>query len=533
MKKGTNIKLLLKEFDNFAEKKRPIGQKEWSRLTRKHNNEDSSLPSKSQILNFVKRKNLSLRKETLEFIKMKPTRTISGVTPITIFTKPYMCSGECIFCPTSSKTPKSYLIEEPGIQRASALKYDPYKQVKMRIKTVEDIGHNAEKVELIISGGTWDDYEINYRIWYMLEVFRALNQIPSRPYSKPTNYVENIGELKDLHEKNTQAKHRNVGICIETRPDKIDEETVRMYRVFGVTKVQLGVQTLNEKVLEANTRGHSKAQTLKAIELLRLIGVNIHIHWMCNLYKSDPKTDYEDFREVFKSKRVKPDEIKIYPCSLVEGIKLHEKHKKGDYKPYDMDTLISLLTKCKSIVPKYCRINRLMRDIPSQLIIAGNKTTNLREKVQEHMREKNLQCKCIRCREVKDKEYNELSFKKITYETSISQEYFLEYITEGDKLAGFLRLSIYKNRNALLIQTPAMVRELHIYGVSLNLKSKSKYSKQHKGIGTKLLAKAEEIAKKENIKRIAVISAVGTRNYYKKRGYVIEKKYGYVLKNLD
>lgn len=533
MKKELNIKKLLEELDSFSEKEKPVGQKQWSRLTRKYINTDGSLPSKNQILNYVRREKVVLRKETLEIIKMKPTRTISGVTPITIFTKPYKCSGECIFCPTSAKTPKSYLLEEPGIQRAFALNYDPYKQVKMRIKTIEDIGHNAEKVELIISGGTWDDYDMNYRIWYMLEIFHALNDMPSEEYSEESDYTKRVEELKELHETNTNAKHRGVGICIETRPDKIDEEAVKMYRIFGVTKVQLGLQSLNEDILEANTRGHTKEDTLKAMELLRLIGVNIHIHWMCNLYKSTPELDYEDFKEVFENERVKPDEIKIYPCSIVEGIALHEKYKSGDYKPYDIETLIDFLAKCKSFVPHYCRINRLMRDIPSQLIITGNKITNLREKVQKHMEERNMQCECIRCREVKNKEYDKVKLNVTNYETNISQEYFLEYITEENKLAGFLRLSIYKNRDALLTNTPAMVRELHVYGISLNLKDKSKYSKQHQGIGTKLLKKAEEITKGENIGSIAIISGIGTRNYYKKRGYMIEKEYGYALKNLN
>jgi len=306
----------------------------------------------------------------------------------------------------------------------------------------------------------------------------------------------------------------------------------RVAKIFGVTKVQLGVQSLNEKILEANTRGHSREEVFKAMELLRLLGVNMHIHWMCNLYKGNPKLDFEDFEEIFSNERAKPDEIKMYPCSMVEGIKLYEIYKKGGYEPYTTQTLIELLAKCKELVPNYCRINRLMRDIPSQLIMVGNKSTNLREKVQDFMKEKNKSCKCIRCREIKNKEHGLLKLKKTIYQTSISTEYFLEYVTEENKIAGFLRLSIYKKRNALLVDTPAMVRELHIYGTSLNLKDKSKYSNQHKGFGSKLLLEAEKIAKDLKIEKMAIISGVGTRNYYKKRGYVIEKEYGYALKNL-
>jgi elongator complex protein 3 len=532
MEEYTNSKNLIENLERLLKKEPFLKPEKWSQLVRKYRKNDDSIPSKNYILQHIKKNNIEVKKETLEAIKMKPTRTISGVTPITIFTKPYKCSGNCIFCPTSSKTPKSYLLEEPGIQRASALNYNPYDQVKLRIRALEAIGHNTDKIELIISGGTWDDYDLNYRIWYITEVFRALNGVYSEKFCEKTNYKKEIDNLKKLQEENTHAKRRNVGICIETRPDKINIEALKWYRIFGVTKVQLGVQSLNEKILEANTRGHSREEVFKAMELLRLLGVNIHIHWMCNLYKGNPKLDFEDFEEIFSNERAKPDEIKMYPCSMVEGIKLYEIYKKGGYEPYTTQTLIELLAKCKELVPNYCRINRLMRDIPSQLIMVGNKSTNLREKVQDFMKEKNKSCKCIRCREIKNKEHGLLKLKKTIYQTSISTEYFLEYVTEENKIAGFLRLSIYKKRNALLVDTPAMVRELHIYGTSLNLKDKSKYSNQHKGFGSKLLLEAEKIAKDLKIEKMAIISGVGTRNYYKKRGYVIEKEYGYALKNL-
>ncbi len=533
MESYTNGENLIKELNEIFEKKSFLSPKQWGQLVRKYTKDDSSTPSKNYILEYIRKNKIPVKKEVLESLKMKPTRTISGVTPLTIFTKPYKCSGNCIFCPTSSKTPKSYLVEEPGIQRAVISKYEPYKQIKSRVKALEAIGHNTEKIELIISGGTWDDYELNYRIWYIMEVFRALNNMRSVEFDNDKSYEESIDELKKLQEKNTNAKNRNVGICIETRPDKINVQNLKWYRIFGVTKVQLGVQSLNEEILQANARGHTREEIFRAIELLRLLGVNIHIHWMCNLYKSTPELDYEDFMEVFANQRAKPDEIKIYPCSIVKGIELHQMYKDGKYAPYDMQTLLELLAKCKNLVPNYCRINRLMRDIPSQLILAGNKTTNLREKVQDFMKEKGMSCECIRCREIKNKKYGKLHFKKIEYQTSVSTEYFLQYVTADNKLAGFLRLSIYKKQNALLIDTPAMVRELHVYGVSLNLSDKSDHSSQHKGVGSKLLMHAEKIAKNLDIAQIAVISGIGTRNYYKKRGYVIEKKYGYAFKKLD
>ncbi len=530
MKRYSNLKVFLEELEEMLNKKGFLESKKWSQLVRKHRLDDNSLPSKYDILENIKDQKLVVSAEILEVIKMKPTRTISGVAPITIFTKPYKCSGNCIFCPTSSKTPKSYLLEEPGIQRASALNYEPYKQVKLRIENLELIGHNTEKIELIISGGTWDDYNLNYRIWYVLEVFRALNNVNSEKYSSKKNYKEEISCLKDLQNQNSHSKTRNVGICIETRPDKVTKKNLEWYRIFGVTKVQLGVQSLNNEILAANARGHSREQVFSAIKLLRLLGVNIHIHWMCNLYKGSVQKDYDDFKEIFDNNNAKPDEIKIYPCSLVKGIELYYLYEKNLYAPYSTETLIKLLSKCKKKVPNYCRINRLMRDIPSQLILAGNKLTNLREKVQTFMKENNEACACIRCREIKNRKSDTVKLKRTIYNTSISKEYFLEYVTEKNELCAFLRLSIYKKQNSLLIETPAMVRELHVYGTALNLKSKSKYSSQHMGLGSKLLLEAEKITKDLGINKLAIISGVGTRNYYKKRGYMIEDKYGYALK---
>ncbi len=528
MKKDTNLLKLIQNIENLLKQEKAVKTKAWHRLVRKYRKDDGSIASKNYILEYIKREKIKVSPEVLEVIRMKPTRTISGVTPITIFTKPYKCSGKCIFCPTSSKTPKSYLLEEPGIQRAFSLNYDPYKQIKLRIKALESIGHNTEKIELIISGGTWDDYGLDYRIWFVSEVYRALNGVKSQKYPCGDTLL-NIPKMQVV---NSNATYRNIGTCIETRPDKINVETLKLYRIFGITKVQLGIQSLNAKILEANCRGHSPKETFQAIDLLRLLGVKIQIHWMCNLYKSNLKLDYEDFKNVFSNKHVKPDEIKIYPCSIVQGIQLYEFFKKGLYKPYSTEELTKLLIKCKVEIPRYCRINRLFRDIPSNLILEGNKVTNLRQKIQEQMRKNGQKCLCIRCREVKDKDIDTLKLRTTKYITNVSTEYFLEYVTENDEVAAFLRLSIYKNQNSLLIETKAMIRELHVYGSSLKLKSHSGKSSQHTGLGTKLLLEAEEIAKKMNLDKIAIISGVGTRNYYKKRGYVIEKKYGYALKNL-
>ncbi len=528
MQEYKNFDNLIKEIKESLVKKPSLSGKKWNQFVRKYRSDENKILSKNEILEYILKKGIVLENEVLESIKMKPTRTISGVTPITIFTKPNKCSGNCIFCPTSSQTPKSYLTQEPGIQRALSLNYNPFEQIRMRIKALKAIGHNTEKIELILSGGTWDDYDLNYQYWFVMESFRALNNLKSQSFKNDTEYFKMKDELKKLQRINEDTKVKNIGMCVETRPDKINLETLKKYRLFGITKVQLGVQSLNDEVLEKNCRGHNLKTTSQAIGLLRSCGFKIHIHWMCNLLGSNLTLDYIDFKKIWSNLNIKPDEIKIYPCSVTKESQLYEIFNKGEYIPYSTEELINLLLKCKSLVPNYCRINRVIRDIPSDLIVAGNTATNLREVIQRRMKKK---CQCIRCREIRQDSFVFLKLKRTKYKTKVSNEYFLEYVNEDNKIAGFLRLSIL-NENSPLVKTKALVRELHVYGVSLKLSEKNKHSKQHKGLGSKLLLEAENLAKKLNVDNIAVISGVGTRNYYKKRGYVIEKKYGYALKNL-
>jgi len=534
VKKQSNFEQLITELKGILEDQGQISKNSWDQLARKYSRKDKQTPSKNAVIEYIKKHDIEIDDYLLKEIQMKPTRTISGVAPITIFTKPYKCSGNCIFCPTNKSTPKSYLPEEPGIQRALHFNYTPYEQVEGRIKSVEMIGHNANKIELIISGGTWDDYSRNYQIWYMLEVFRALNKLSSQKYSSKRNYKSNkyLKKLKDLQEKNKKSKHRSVGISIETRPDKLNYENITWYRRFGFTKIQVGVQTLDNEILKLNNRKHTLEQTKKGINLLRLAGFKIHIHWMCNLYGSNPKIDYQDFKKIFSDKNIKPDEIKIYPCSIIKGTELFKLFQEGKYTPYSSQELIDLLTKCKEQIPKYCRVNRLIRDIPSNLIVEGNKITNLRQHVQKNMYLKGKKCQCIRCREIKDKEQKDLRIETHRYKTNISQEYFIEYVTSEDKIAAFLRLSIYQNKASEFTNTKAMIRELHVYGQVMEFQNKSSYSSQHKGLGTKLLMKAEKIAKKNKAKSMAVIAAVGTRSYYIKRGYNEINDLGYLIKQL-
>jgi len=338
--------------------------------------------------------------------------------------------------------------------------------------------------------------------------------------------------------KNEKAQNRCVGLVVETRPDYIDDKEVKWLRFLGTTKVQLGIQTLNDSILELNKRGHTSRDTKDAVSLLRLAGFKIHAHWMCNLFGSDPKKDLEDFKKLFDDITIRPDELKIYPCILLKNTGLYEVYKKGKFKPYSTKELLELLIKCKQIIPKYCRITRLFRDIPSFEIEAGITKTNFREIVKSEMEKRNKKCECIRCREIRFNDIKEGTMKSdnMCYETSVSKEYFLSYVTPDEKLLGFLRLSIPKKkyRKAHFIKelrNSSIIREVHVYGESQSIKDEklkiinTAKDVQHSGIGTKLLKVAEDITRKADIPNIAVISAIGTREYYRKRGFVLKDLY--------
>lgn len=427
----------------------------WTQVIRKYTKLDGTFISKQEVIQYVRIYDVQLSSQLAQFLRLKPVRSLSGVVPVTIFTKPYACSGNCIFCPTQKNVPKSYLSDEPGIQRALVHKYEPFNQVFYRIEAMWKNYHNTEKVELIISGGTWDDYKKRYRLEYMIQLFKALNRTKLEVEHKQkgikvrkNKVIYEQNKRVDLAEKtkselweilraeqkiNEKAKHRAVGISVETRPDKVTLKSIALLRRMGITKVQLGVQNLNDRILEMNNRGHGVQETYRAIRLLRLNGFKVQIHWMCNLYGATIKSDERDFARLFDDYRVKPDELKIYPCSIVKGTKLYDMWKNGEYVPYSTEQLIELMIRCKQNVPTYCRISRLFRDIPSQLIEAGNKKTNLRQMVQNDMLSRGLRCNCIRCREVRGEKFpkEDVEFKVLEYETDGSTEYFLSFVTGG------------------------------------------------------------------------------------------------------
>ena len=446
----------------------------------------------------------------LASIRMKPIRSLSGVTTVTVLTKPYACPGECIFCPTEVRMPKSYLIGEPGAMRGLQHDFDPYMQVKSRIQGLQAVGHPTDKIELLILGGTWSAYPRDYREWFIKRCLDALNNFDS-------------SNLSEAQEQNEIAAHRNVGLVIETRPDAVGLREVNHLRMLGVTKVQLGAQSLDDQILALNKRGHTVEETHRAATLLRAAGFKIVLHWMPNLMGASPESDREDFSKLWIG--ICPDEIKIYPNQLLENAELFKYWQRGEFSPYSTDELIKLIADIKSGIPRYCRVNRVIRDIPSTQVVEGNKRTSLRQDIQAELNNRGTRCQCIRCREIRGEfvEDDQLTFNNLIYHTTSSEERFLSFDTKEDKLAGFLRLSLPRSESPQTglhdLQDSAIIREVHVYGQSLPVGSDQTGAAQHIGLGTQLISKAEEIAHRKGYKQLAIIAAIGTRRYYTNRGF--------------
>lgn len=448
----------------------------------------------------------------LRALRMKPVRTLSGVATVTVLTKPYPCPGECIFCPTDARMPKSYLVDEPGAMRAGQHDFDPFAQTRARLESLTAVGHPTEKVELLILGGTWSAYRRDYQAWFVQRCLEALNGAPSP-------------SLEAAQAANARAARRNVGLVIETRPDRIDEDELRWLRQLGVTKVQLGVQSTDDEILALNKRGHTRQATHAAFGLLRAAGFKIHAHWMPNLLGSDPQRDRADFARLWSDADLRPDELKIYPTSLLRNSDLFAYWERGEYSPYSYETLLEMMVDIKPTIPRYCRVNRVVRDIPAHHVVVGNRRSNLREEAQRALGQRGLRCVCIRCREVRERPVDPglLRLSDLIYTAGGGEEHFLSFDSPDDRLAGYLRLHLPQAEAPRALATDlrgaAIVRELHIYGQSLSLGQTQGGAAQHLGLGARLLAEAERIARARGYRRLAVISAIGTREYYAARGF--------------
>ena len=449
-------------------------------------------------------------------LRMKPMRTLSGVTVVTVLTKPYPCPGACIFCPTDVRMPKSYLPDEPGAMRALHHKFDPYTQVAARIEALQAVGHPTDKIELLILGGTWSFYKKDYQEWFIKECYRALNE-------------KDFDTLAEAQVYNETSKHRNVGLVIETRPDHINTQEVAWLRYLGVTKVQLGAQSMDDEILKKNRRGHTVQETVDAVRILRAGGFKIVLHWMPNLYGSDLQRDIKDFAHLWKD--VCPDELKIYPNQLLKNTALYPLWEKGLYKPYTTEELVELLATIKPTIPRYCRVNRVIRDIPSTHVVEGNMRTSLRMDLKKVMESRGQHCDCIRCREVKGKKVDPdtLEINDVTYQAGFAEEHFLSFVTADDKLAGFLRLSFPKADSPDMqiqdLQHAAIIREVHVYGQSLEVGKEKTGAAQHIGLGTQLIEHACELAQQAGYPKISVIAAIGTRKYYAGRKFKLGSHY--------
>lgn len=550
--------------------------------------------SNSQIL---KKATPAERTVLAPLIKKKPTRTLSGVAIVAVMCRPHECPhGRCLYCPESEKAPPSYTGEEPAALRARMFKFNPYLQVYNRLLQLESIGHPLDKVELIIMGGTFPASFLCYQEWFVTKCLKAMNDfrpkdtekkiIPSETlqsiqsdfdpanvspetsisryfslkagnsgnfsskisspedFSSKISNLENNGNLKvpenfnyleDIQRNNETSSVRCVGMTFETRPDYCKTQDVNRMLKMGVTRVELGVQTIYNFIYHRIQRGHRVEDVVESTRILRDSGIKVAMHLMPGLF-ADQKRDLRIFKRIFSDERFKPDMLKIYPCLVTEGSKLHELWQKGEYEPYTTEEAVDLIVKVKKILPKWVRTMRIQRDIPSPLIEAGVKKSNLGELVYRKLEEEKVNCQCIRCREVGHRaslgftpKIENIRLLKEKYDAGRGQEIFISYEDlKSDILIGFSRLRIPSNNahRSEIDNKTSLIRELHVYGSMVQLGDKKDELWQHQGYGEGLLSEAEKIASEEyDKKKMIIISGIGARNYYRKFGYKKEGPY--------
>ena len=508
---------------------------------------------------------------------------------VTVLTKPWPCSSACLYCPNDVRMPKSYLHDEPACQRAERNWFDPYLQITARLRTLHQMGHVTDKVELIVLGGTWSDYPEAYQIWYMHELFRALNDMgcetaveresetrrkqyrdagiacerddlanwaaeaQARVTAGDASYNETVRslyacgthvdgngwvaaaqwqtatfpQLEALQRKNESTEHRCVGLVVETRPDAVTPKRLATLRRLGCTKLQMGIQSLDERILAANHRGIGVDRMQQAFELARIFGFKTHAHFMTNLLGATPESDAADYRRMVEHPAFKPDEIKLYPCALVDGTGLVAHWRDGSWRPYTEQELVNLLAEDVLVTPPFTRISRMIRDISAHDIMTGNKKVNLRQLVDLELAKRSEPVQEIRSREIAfgAAANDELSLSEIAYETTNTHEVFLQWVAPGNRIAGFLRLSMPNADyiDAHVADLPidageAMIREVHVYGRVAGLHQGGQNA-QHRGLGRMLIERACDIARDNGYTAINVISAIGTRGYYRKQGF--------------
>mgnify|MGYP000911020871 CR=1 FL=1 len=447
----------------------------------------------------------------------KKMRSLSGVSVVTVLTKPYPCRGQCLYCPSEKNVPKSYLSNEPAVMRAIINGYDPYRQVVCRLQSLKLQGHPVDKVELIIIGGTFSDLPKKYQEEFIKRCLDGMNGFRAN-------------SLDEAKEANESAPSRCVGLTLETRPDCLNKKEINFFKYLGATRVEMGVQSTDDQVLSMNKRGHDNEATKQATRLLKDSGFKVCYHMMPNLYGSNPKKDIKTIKKIFTDPAFRPDYLKIYPCMVTAGTELAKLWREGKYFSYSDDELITVISEIKKAVPYWLRIMRTIRDIPASSIISGSKTSNLRQIILERAEKEGWSCKCIRCREVGAKSQQQITNSQQPkmfleeYKASGGRESFLSFESEDrEKLYSLLRLRLTKNQFITDIKNAGLVRELHTYGQEEKIGQKG--TTQHAGYGKRLLKEAEKITLENGYRKIAVISGIGTREYYRKLGYKLTGEY--------
>ncbi len=469
----------------------------------------SSLPSNADILGAA----LPEERERLKMLVRKPTRTLSGVAVIAAMTSPARCPhGICIPCPGGicNSSPQSYTGREPAAMRAMHHNFDPYDQVMARLRQLNEIGHPLDKAELIIMGGTITSRPIGYQQWFVKRCLMAMNDYP-------TAHTNGWQSFSEVARENEHASVRNIGTTFETRPDWCKPEQIARMLSLGATKVELGVQSIRDDLLIAMKRGHLVEDIVLTNESLRDAGLKVGFHMMPGLPGSSPEKDLDAFKELFQNPRFRPDYLKIYPTLVVKGTELYEMYLRSEYQPLGDDDAVELVSRVKALLPRYVRLQRVQRDIPAHLIVAGVKKSNLRQLAGHRLREHGGRCNCIRCREagLRGISGGDIELKQESYEACGAEEYFLSFEGDDEALVGFLRLRL---------GATARVRELHIYGPLVPIGTR-KDGWQHKGYGARLVQMAERIASEKGYQSIEITSGIGARGYYRRMGYDLLEPY--------
>lgn len=510
----------------------------------------------------VKKKSIPRDTTVERLLKKAGIRSGSGIAVVTSLLKPYTCPGKCIYCPTEVRMPKSYVATEPAAARSLRLNFNPYALMQKRIEMLENNGHPADKIEYITKGGTWNAYPLKYQYWYILESFKACNDLTRRSPTQhtPESYwakrplEELMAETEKEQRYNEHAKHRIIGLTLETRPDAITPKTLWHMRKQGCTRVELGLQAPDDRILELVKRGHTVDEFRRAMFLLRSVGFKVDLHFMPDLPGTTPEHDVAMYQRIFDDSSLRPDMIKIYPNTVLPSAELYEWLQDGRYTPYGNDALFDALLQMKRVTPRYCRISRLIRDIPSDEIVAGNTVTNLREMLAARLKKQGEHCACLRCREI-NRQADRIAKGTVPqlfvdeYDTVGGKEYFLSFEDALRKAVfGFLRLRIPSSAQDSAAWLPssgtmhvvdeyfpelagaAFIRELHVYGDLVKINTQDATASQHKGLGKKLMRAAEDIVRASGYSRVAVISGVGVRGYYRKLGYT--KRGTYMVKRV-